>query len=1243
MRKTRFLWGLGAAALMAAGQSHAFDLLVNHNAVPTSATGPAGGSFSYVPKVILNELPAATGVKLTQVLPEGVTLNSITLPTGASCSATGMPFVTTASNKTITCNLPDITQVGEPNGIAVSFNVTIPTVNTNWQASASASANESGTDTDLSNQTNITRNITTTEASDLAIALTASTATPTQFVPYNYLVNVTNNGPTAVVSGSKVIVTFNVPTGTSASGAGGNNGWTCSPNAGAAGTLLTCTHTGGVANGGSIAALTIPVTPNTAGEISASASVAATTSSDAAIADAVDSNNTQTVKVNVGADDTVDVTITNTVATGTLDKSKADNAATFTLTPTRNGGANAPTEVKVIGTLPNGVTINGAPTGTDWDCSASLGQDVSCTYTGTSTPNVGGNYNAISVPVTVNGPSVSGNQVVFTAHVSASNEDEGAKDNNEASATINLSNAVKLNISKTAMTNPIKTGVPFYWRLRVSNPSGNHVLSGQTITVRDTVPKGIAITGFSGTGWSCDPDTLTADAASRVITCTNSSGLAAGSNSHSDIILTAVGEFSKTGTNAHTPYTNQMDLTGVSGRDPITKNTSGTVNVSQNTVDLSITKAANQGTDPSNPVASGDVVTYTLVVKNEDTNPSTGIKVTDTLENLVIYTDGCTRDANNNCVSGTGPFKDTGGLISMSITGIGNSCSASRSNTTPYRDRTVTCDIQTLAAGASATITIQAAHYADGPGNREMTNTASVSSIEVQDPNDKNDNSEATIHIEPVTDIQVTKVPSPAPAAVGEPITYDLHVHNAGPSKAQEVKLVDTLPDNAYWIPGSLNVASSATCTLEQNGSTVDHTAAASEAVMGGTLRCEWTGNLDRGSQFAVSYKLRSDPEAEEGDTLENSVTVSTATDELTLANNKADATVTLKPVELDVLINMEHTNDGMPLDGSEAEKTTEYTIKVTNNGPSYATQMKMTDVFPGTLEIGGVEYPSTAIFSYQGMTYLNSTVGGDLMGSVGTLCTQPDVDDLANLAPAAPLQLVCKFPKVAPGETITIKFKMRGESLPEGRSTGTIFHNAKVEIYEQEWLSDNSDTEANNDTEDRTSVRLTADVAELVTDLGLSKTASVNTGDDPLKPGDALAYTLTVTNHGPNASPASVVTDVLPKGLDFVDATAGCAYDETSREVRCALGALADKADTAIVINTTIADPYNGAAPLVNTACVKAEGDHFPDNDCDSVESPVVPPLKPAPVPVDNPLALLALILGMGWMARRFHMRKHA
>ncbi len=1217
--------------------------------MPTSATGPAGGSFSYVPKVILNELPAATGVKLTQVLPEGVTLTGIDLPTGATCDGPGFPTVITAANQTITCNLPDITQVGEADGIEVSFNVTIPTVNTNWLATASASANESGVDyaneSDKLNQTNIPRNITTTEASDLAIALTASTSTPTQFEPYNYQIDVTNNGPTAVASGSKVIVSFTVPTGTSASGAGGSNGWACSPTAGAAGTLLTCTHTGGVANGGSITGLTIPVTPSTAGEISASASVEATTSSDAAISDAVDSNNTETVKVNVAANNIVDVTITNTVSPGTLDKAKTNNEATFTLRPKRNGGAGAPTNVTVTGTLPAGVSINGSVTGTGWDCTASSGQNVSCSYTGTSIPNVGDTYSAISVPVIVNGPSVSGNQVVFPAHVSASNEDSSATNNNDASATITLSNTVNLNISKTALTNPIKTGVPFDWRLRVSNPSGgNDVLSGQTITVTDTVPAGIAITAASGTGWTCNPGTLTAGATSRTISCTNDSGLAAGSSS--DIKLTAVGDFS--GSNAHTAYTNHMGLTGVSGRDFTTKSTTGTVNVSQHTVDLSIEKTANKGTDSSNPVASGGTVTYTLVVKNEDdTNPSTGIVVTDKLENLVIYTDGCTRKADNSCESGTGPFATTGGLISMAITGSGNTCLANRSNTTAARDRTVTCKIPTLAAGATETITIVAAHYADGPDNREMTNTASAHSTEVQG-NVNDDDAKATIHIKPVTDIQVTKVPSPAPAAVGEPITYNLHVHNAGPSKAEAVKLVDTLPDNAYWIPGSLTVGSSGSCTLEQGGSTVDHTAAASEAVMGGTLRCEWTGELNRGSQFAVSYTLRSDPaivvnaDGTPVVQLKNSVEVLTTTDELTLANNKADATVTLKPVELDVLINMEHTKDGMPLDAiDDDDKTTEYTITVTNNGPSYATQMKMTDVFPGTLEIGGVEYPSTAIFSYQGMTALSSSVGGDLMTSVDELCEQPAVDAMANLAPADPLQLVCEFPKVAPGETITIKFKMRAEGLPEGRTTGTIFHNAKVKIYEKEWLSNGSDTAANNDTEDRTSVRLRADTPKpAVADLALVKTDDTDPANDPLEPGAAVTYSLTVTNHGPEASTNAVVTDVLPKGLDYVS---GGTYDADTRTVTFDVGTLAKEASKDFVIEATIADPYNGTAPLVNTACVKGEGDPNPGNDCGEVKTPVKPPLKPTPVPVDNPLALLALILGMGWIARRFHMRKHA
>ena len=71
---------LVAALLAAAGAAGAqtTDVLVNQDAVPASASGPAGGTFHYVVKVRHNTGTAATGVRLTDTLPLGSVFQSVT-------------------------------------------------------------------------------------------------------------------------------------------------------------------------------------------------------------------------------------------------------------------------------------------------------------------------------------------------------------------------------------------------------------------------------------------------------------------------------------------------------------------------------------------------------------------------------------------------------------------------------------------------------------------------------------------------------------------------------------------------------------------------------------------------------------------------------------------------------------------------------------------------------------------------------------------------------------------------------------------------------------------------------------------------------------------------------------------------------------------------------------------------------------------------------------------------------------
>lgn len=1254
---------LAAGLMMAAGSASAFDLLVNHNAVPTEATGPAGGSFSYVPKVILNELPAATGVKLTQVLPVGVTLTGIDLPTGASCDATVFPTDITAANQTIACTLPDITQVGEANGVAVSFNVTIPTVNTNWLATASASANESSTDTDLSNQTNITRNITTTEAADVGLVVVGSNEYESgndstkiaAGTPYTQTVKVTNHGPVAIPAAGRVVVSFEVATGGTVTGVAGT-GWSCSYDPtglpARAGTQVSCARSGmlGVEEANRTASdLVVTGTADTPdGQVTHAYEVKAykTSGTSNPMPDGNPDNNTGSSTVHTKSEASADMTITKT-RNGSSMVALGENT-TFTIKPRLLGGFLPEGEVVTVeDTLPAGLTLVSMTAASPWDCSSN-----SCSYT---VPTGGvSSYSdlpAIKVTAKVTEKGEQTNNAVVSITSGAT---DPVSDNNTAGAKVTGSNGADLSLSKTASNyqNGINVAVPigatYQYTLSVRNngPLDIPKAGGNNppVVITETLPEGVTVESIhTDNGWTCAGLPATGNG-SATFTCTYALGIPnvqtrslilnakrTTEGNATNRACVAFGTVGGTPTREDGNNNNNCDDVAVGASD-----TTKTDPNDKNQADLIITKTA------SGPVFAGENLTYTFVIKNNGPKDS---------ENVVLYDQ-------------LGSLVPSGSSL-VSIEGLESGQTCTPAAPAVGESHTLNCQLGTLTNGAEQTISVTVRPNVEKVGE-DRSNTASIYSNTTYDHVSSNNSSPTTSRVTARVNLVADKVVATSEsgpdsnnksAAAGSLMRYTVTVTNEGPSSAENVWLRDTLPAGAI-LEGTPTVGDDGTCRVvkvatsgvdEAPNMTAGELQPADEP--GGVLECVWgvegdSKFLPRNGNRQVKYDLRSVPVAAPGSAagteLPNTVRVGTKTDEPVKTDNEATAKVTLTQEELDVLINMEHTKDGMPLDASnDDDKTTEYTITVTNNGPSYATQMKMTDVFPGTLEINGVEYPSTAIFSYQGMTALSSSVGGDLFASVDTLCEQPAVNAMANLAPAAQLQLVCEFPKVAPGETITIKFKMRGESLPEGRTTGTIFHNAKVEIYEQEWLSNGNDTKANNDTEDRTSVRLRTDTPKpAVADLALVKTDDTDPANDPLEPGAAVTYSLTVTNHGPEASTNAVVTDVLPKGLDYVS---GGTYDADTRTVTFDVGTLAKGASTNFQISATIADPYNGTAPLVNKACVKGEGDPNPGNDCGEVKTPVKPPLKPTPVPVDNPLALLALILGMGWIARRFHMRKHA
>jgi len=77
-------------------------------------------------------------------------------------------------------------------------------------------------------------------------------------------------------------------------------------------------------------------------------------------------------------------------------------------------------------------------------------------------------------------------------------------------------------------------------------------------------------------------------------------------------------------------------------------------------------------------------------------------------------------------------------------------------------------------------------------------------------------------------------------------------------------------------------------------------------------------------------------------------------------------------------------------------------------------------------------------------------------------------------------------------------------------------------------------------------------------------RTASPN----PFPSGDDLTYTLTVTNHGPDTSGGSTVTDTLPAGVTFKSASAGCTGTTT---ITCTVGSLTNGSSVVFTIVVTV------------------------------------------------------------------------
>lgn len=576
----------------------------------------------------------------------------------------------------------------------------------------------------------------------------------------------------------------------------------------------------------------------------------------------------------------------------------------------------------------------------------------------------------------------------------------------------------------------------------------------------------------------------------------------------------------------------------------------------------------------------------------------------------------------------------------------------SEQGTCDLQSQTLSCEIGTMAPDATVitTVVVQIAS-----GMTAVVQNSASATTSTSDPDPTNNVSSTSFQPDVVADLAVVKTASVPQVSAGGTVDFILAVRNRGTSDAVNVVLTDALP--AGFTATSVDAPAGAIC----------------DAGTGESVRCTWDSFPVGGPSTVVVHAAVS-ADAPAGTSTNTASVASPADDQNTDDNSSSAEVEVVQSADLGI-------QKSAPATGEPGSAFT-YSLTVTNNGPSLARGVNVTDVLPaefaaasadlagctitaGTLncQLGDLAPSASATVQLTG-TWA-STATGRVTNTATVTSGTPDSVEGNNtdstdvtLVPSADVSLskTTTTPRVAlagtvsfditvrndgpsaavgivveelPGAGITITGATAGAgtwSQPEALWTvGTLLPGDEATLV----VTGTADVvgtlantaRASSQTPDPDTDDL-SDTAEVVVtpsaDLSITKTISAI----PAPSNGTVTYTLLVENHGPGTASDFTVTDALPAELrDPATATAECSIVDGSLE--CVRGALAVGATFTATV-TGIVDPGATADELSNTATVSSTtADPVPANNTSTVTvpitgTPLVELVKTAGVPVD-------------------------
>jgi conserved repeat domain/conserved repeat domain/conserved repeat domain len=439
---------------------------------------------------------------------------------------------------------------------------------------------------------------------------------------------------------------------------------------------------------------------------------------------------------------------------------------------------------------------------------------------------------------------------------------------------------------------------------------------------------------------------------------------------------------------------------------------------------------------------------------------------------------------------------------------------------------TLTCSAPTLPPG-TVFFTITASTPPTAVGT--FSTTATVSST-TPDPDDNDNSANVDVIIATQSDFSMALAASPNPVNAGANLTWTMTVTNHGPSTGMIADASLPLPPSTTFV--SVSAPPGWSCV-------------APPVATNGTVTCSLTGTLNVSATAVLTVVSNVTSSLPAGSTISGTATVSSA-DDLFPINDSASASVQsaiLFDAGITKTLTPSNAFPGLPL---------QYTIAVTNNGPSDASSVTLTDVLPAALRFASLSVPG------------------------GWSCVTPSVGANGTVS--------CSIPSLT--ASAVASFTLNVTIAPAATAGTPINNTATVATLP-------GDTNGANNSATATGI--------VATPPNVTATKSVAGGSGHPE-GSTVTYTIVLSNSGSLAqgdNPGNELTDVLPSTLTLVSATAtsGTAVANIPGNTVTWNGAIAGGGNVTVTIQAIVKSGTLGST-ISNSASISFDSDANGTND---------------------------------------------